>query len=523
MLKEQAILLILLLAFGLRVTNLGGQSLWYDEAYTLLLSSFPPDEILERTARDTNQPLYFWLLHLWGTPSFPESVTATQTAPGPFAELVEGAKAKTQVVDSYPRFPSVLAGTASVALVFAISRALLGAGPAAVAALFAAVSPFHVFYSQELRMYALLGVWNLLAVWGFLQGWVYGHRLGWALYTAATVLILYTHVLGVLVALAPLGWALLRRANWRALQLPLAALGASGVLYLPWAAVLAGQVETAFSTFWAAAPTPLSPFASLYLFFQGPFAGSLFPVALMAVLVALALTLPPMIPSPWRRRARSRRQAAGEVRDSTQATEASGSLQAPSLLWAWAILPLVALLALSLIRPLYLERVVIGAAFPVYMLLGWFFTRSRIGLTLGLLVLSCGLWGLRNWYVEPSFAKPPYRNAAALVKDLWAGEPVLHTSDGSYLPFLLYAPELPNRLLAGDPEAEARTSRARSTYHTLEVAPVALPDVGRFVLVISLDHSVEYQRTRAGDIDRRYRPLHEETVGGVIVRVYEGR
>lgn len=480
-----AALAAVLLGFILRVGALGQQSLWYDESYTLLLARFPFGEMLERAARDTNQPLYFWLLGLWGT--------------GPS-------------VDFYPRFLSALAGTASVALVYAVARSLLGARTAAAAALLAAVSPFHVFYSQEVRMYALLGLWNLLAAWGFIQGWFHQRRSGWALYGAATALTLYTHVLGAFIPLALLLWAaLVGRGLVPRLKAPALALAAAGLAYLPWAAALAGQVSTVLTTFWAPQPTVVSPFASLYLFFEGPFAGAAFPVALSAVLLALALTLPAVIARPAQR---------------AVAISETPQRQALSFLWAWAALPLAALLALSLVRPLYLERVVLGAAFPVCVLLGWTLTQARprwLGVALGAAVLGSAMWGLKNWYTDPASGKPPYREAAALVRSQWNGEPVLHTSDGSHLPFLLYAPDLPNRLLAGDPEVAQNTSRARSTYHTLEVAPVALDAAlgPRFIVVISLDHSVEFQWGVVEEMDRRYRRASEEKAGGVIVRRYE--
>src|SRR3990172_4596184 len=129
-----------LLAFLLRAVNLGAQSIWYDEAFSLLLARYGYGEIVARTARDTMPPLYYWLLHLWGA--------------GP-------------PVDFYPRFLSVMGGTCSVALVYAVGKLLVDARTGAVAALFAAVAPFQVFYSQEERMYALLGLWAFLSFYFF--------------------------------------------------------------------------------------------------------------------------------------------------------------------------------------------------------------------------------------------------------------------------------------------------------------------------------------------------------------------
>lgn len=475
-----------LLAFLLRAVNLGAQSIWYDEAFSLLLARYGYSEIVARTARDTMPPLYYWLLHLWGT--------------GPPA-------------DFYPRFLSVMAGTCSVALVYAVGKLLVDARTGAVAALFAAVAPFQVFYGQEVRMYALLGLWALLAVFGFLLGWQRGSRRGWALYALATALAVYTHALGWLPSAALFGWGLLTayRAPAR-LAPPLLALGTALLAYLPWLTVMLGQARQVLTSFWASPPSFVSPFASLYLFFEGPFVGySLFPAVLGLVLVALGLTVPPMLPP-----------------------KAGADRLALSFLWAWLAFPLLALYLASQVQSVYLERVVIGAAFPVYLLLGWVATRpwseapGRLGALLGLLVLLAGLWGLRNWYSDPDVGKPPQREAARAVQAAWQpGQPVLHSSDGSLFPFLLYAPDLPNRLLDGDPEYASRTARARSTHEALGVQPVsrdtALKGAQRFFLVVALDHSVEYQVGLAKEFDARYERLSEDSVGGILVRVYARR
>ncbi|HLC29586.1 MAG TPA: hypothetical protein VJM51_02250, partial [Dehalococcoidia bacterium] len=289
------------------------------------------------------------------------------------------------------------------------------------------------------------------------------------------------------------------------------ALGAALLAYLPWLTVMLGQARQVLTSFWASPASFVSPFASLYLFFEGPFVGySLYPAVLGLVLVALGLTVPPML--------RGR----------------SADRLALSFLWAWLALPLLALYLASQVQSVYLERVVIGAAFPVYLLLGWAATRpwseapGRLGALLGFLILLAGLWGLRNWYTDPAVGKPPQREAARAVQSAWQpGQPVLHSSDGSLLPFLLYAPDLPNRLLDGDPEYAARTARARSTHDALGVQPVsrdaALKGAQRFFLVVALDHSVEYQVGLAKEFDARYERLSEDSVGGILVRVYARR
>ena len=224
------------------------RALWYDEAFSLLLARYDFGEIVARTSLDTMPPLYYLLLHLWGT----------------------GAP-----VDFSPRLLSAIAGTLSVVLVYAVGRQLMDAGVGLWAALFTAVAPFQVFYGQETRMYALLGLWNLLAAWGFLLGWKEQRRLGWALYGLGAGLAFYTHALGGLPSLALLAWGMAVAVNAREpsrLRAPFIALVVAGICYLPWLTVLLGQARAVLSSFWASPPSVISPLASLYVFFQGPFA-----------------------------------------------------------------------------------------------------------------------------------------------------------------------------------------------------------------------------------------------------------
>ena len=535
---------ILLLAFGLRVLTISNQSLWFDEAFSLLLSRHDFPEIAARTARDTMPPLYYWLLHVW--PPLP---------------VGEGGG------EGVPRSLSAITGTLSVALSFVIARRLLSTPAALWAALFTAIAPFQVFYGQEVRMYALLGVWSLLAAYGFIVGWRDNDRRGWVLYGLGTALAMYTHPLGGLPSFALVAWAVGMAVGgfvgWRRVHpypnLPLSkgegtitegpttigtrplsparerdrvrglpgnlsngdnprqsltllrapglALAIAGIAYLPWLSVLVGQAQQVLNSFWASPPSVVSPLASFYLFFEGPFGGRFFPVLLAVILVPLAFGL-----IAFRYSSLSERLSL-------------------SLLWAWLALPLLALLALSLVRSVYLERVVIGASFPIYIVLGWTVATLRpraIGTSLGVAVLAAGVVGLAGWFGDPSMGKPPQREAASVVVAQWReGVPVVHTSDGSYLPFLLYAPHIDNQLLAGDPEAIAHTARARSTYDTLGVHAMPLADAVRgaseFTVVIALDHSVEWQLEQAAALDSAYTRIDEQNVGGILVRRYRVR
>jgi 4-amino-4-deoxy-L-arabinose transferase-like glycosyltransferase len=126
------LILILLLAFGLRFYRLGAQSLWNDEGTSVVLAQRDLVSITRDAARDIHPPLYYWLLGGW--------VRLAGTGEAAVRSL------------------SALLGVALVALTYALGRLLAGRWAGLAAALLAAVNPFQVYYAQEARMYMLLAV-----------------------------------------------------------------------------------------------------------------------------------------------------------------------------------------------------------------------------------------------------------------------------------------------------------------------------------------------------------------------------
>lgn len=122
---------VTLVALVLRFYRIGEKSIWLDEAFSLWIARHPLWEALGWIIRiDQHPPLYYSLLHAW-TELFGE-------LQGPVRML------------------SALFSTATVPLFYAAARRLLDRPSAALAACILAISPFHVQFAQETRMYALL-------------------------------------------------------------------------------------------------------------------------------------------------------------------------------------------------------------------------------------------------------------------------------------------------------------------------------------------------------------------------------
>lgn len=170
---------VTLVALAVRVVGLTGESLWLDEVTTVVARTGMPVRTLVATAAQSSPhpPLYFVALDAW----FDVFGLSPFTA----------------------RLFSVVAGVAAVPVAYLVGRELFDGTTGLVAALFLALSPFHIQYSREARMYALMTFLALMSFYYFVR-YVHGERT-WATrggYVLATTLLLYTHIYGVFVVLA---------------------------------------------------------------------------------------------------------------------------------------------------------------------------------------------------------------------------------------------------------------------------------------------------------------------------------
>lgn len=138
-------LIVLLIAFAVRAHQLESQSLWNDEGNSLRLAERPVSGLIDAAGRDIHPPGYYLVLKAW--------IAAAGTNEFSLRAL------------------SLFVGVLAVAVTMALGRVLFGRGAYWVAGLLVAVSPFAVYYSQETRMYAQLGLLSAASMWAFV-GWV---------------------------------------------------------------------------------------------------------------------------------------------------------------------------------------------------------------------------------------------------------------------------------------------------------------------------------------------------------------
>ena len=404
------LLSIILLAAGLRFFRLGARSLWFDEALSVLIGRLTLWQVLTGAAGSSHPPGYYLLLHVWQAAGMGSN-------------------------DWLLRYPSVFASLLSVALVYRVGSLLFDRRAGLLAAFGMALAPFQVYYAQEARMYALATALTLGSTWCFIrmvkQSSILGACVGYVLCSA---LGLYTHYFVAWVLLSLHLWLLLAgrrfRGAWRPILLADLLIGLG---FLPQVVQFVGQTGDYLGgeMAWQARPHPLLPLTTLeYLLFGHSVGGALWwwgvrvaVVLLVAAVVALELA---------RRRDRVWRRWG-------------------ALLLLTMLFPLFAVVAISwLSAPIYLERsfAMLAPFLVLFIAQGVAAAPSRFSPTpwVGLLLAGLLAVGSVVHFAVPDIAKPPVREAMAVVAaDFREGDLCLHV-DETYLAGLVYEPVLEQAL-----------------------------------------------------------------------------
>jgi uncharacterized membrane protein len=266
------------IALALRLRDLGGPSLWVDEAMSVVFAAKPLPELFHLlVTQDIHPPLYPVLLHYW---------------------IAVAGNSETAV-----RLPSVLFGVMLVPLIYySGSRLELMAGlknrlaislVGLVAATIAATSAFYVGYSQEARNYMAVTFMGLLSSYLLLVCLADLRRRNWVGYAVATVAALYTHYTAFLLLAFQLLFVLFTfRSRQGFLKRWLLSIAIVAVAYLPWLGYSVAQIER-ISDYW---PGTLQLDAalrtSLLLFVAGGDIGpngSILPIVLGLALLVVGL------------------------------------------------------------------------------------------------------------------------------------------------------------------------------------------------------------------------------------------
>ncbi len=456
--------LILLVAFGLRLVNLGGRALWYDEAFAVLFAEKGLGAMLYGTltpveggAADIHPLLYYTVLNGW------------MRLFGQSPEMV--------------RLLSVFTGLLTVAVVYRLASELFDRPVGMAAALIATLAPFHIQYSQETRMYALLALLLLLATWAYWRAWRSGRAAWWIGFAVLAALAMYTQQLAAFY-LAALGLMPLLARAWRKILPTLAAAGLAVLLYLPWLVNLPGQLGKLQAYYWIPRPSLLRPlltlrsFVTVSLDYPPPWSNAGFVIgAILTVLLIMQIRM------RWRRMHAQEKKALLGVIWLLGGSTAS--------LW----------LVSQVLTPVYLDRALVAQGVLLYIALAWLLVRGGLPRSIAVLVTVAWLIVAGAGYVFQvtwrTFPNPPFQEAVAYLRaNTTPGDMIVHSNKLTMLPMVYYDRALPQAYMADRP-GSGEDTLALPTQEVLGLIgqhclPEALARAERVWLVIFAQEEEEY-------------------------------
>jgi uncharacterized membrane protein len=208
-----------LLAAILRLSTLGAQSFWYDEAFTPVHVLHPSLIATLRSVVHTENTPPLWYLIAWADTRLLGS--------GEYAL----------------RLPSALAGILTVPLAWAIGRELTARRTTALAmAAFVALNPLLLWYSQEARAYALFTLLAALATLCFLRALAQPTPGRMAAFALSGALALLSHYFAVFLLIPMVLWLLWTHADrLRSVAPAIGALALTGIALIPLIAAQGGH------------------------------------------------------------------------------------------------------------------------------------------------------------------------------------------------------------------------------------------------------------------------------------------
>jgi len=368
-----------LAAFALRVYRLDFFSLRGDEAFTVIFVQRTWEGLWRGISTiEPNPPLMYLVLRVW-------------VALAGASEFVT-------------RYFSVFFGVACVPLLYRLAREIFASRVIALcAAALIAINPYQIWHAQDVRNYTMWPALSLLGLIFFWRWWSTERKqmtddrrqtlrieiLDLGFFTLATLASLYTHYYDVFILVAlnlfVFTFATLDRrwktlARWVGAQMVLVA------LYAPWVLFGTNRITTYGE---ASAEQSVSLIEQLARTIAAFTLGDTMPAEFkswlwMPLMLALAMILISL--------ARQNRQRA-------------------AFIFLWLAIPSLCLWAISIGRPLFLERYLNGVA-PAYTLAFacgivavWRHTKLRAASVLFFIGVS-GL-GLANYFFNPEYAKAP--------------------------------------------------------------------------------------------------------------------
>jgi hypothetical protein len=482
-----SLLAILLLALVLRLINLGGRNLWYDEAFAVLYAEKSFSAILygtitqvEGAAADVHPLLYYFFLHLW-MGLFGQS---------PFVI----------------RLPSVIFGLASIVLAFSIGQRLFDPDAGLLAAVITAIAPFHgygnwlgfilaatlslythnlaflVILALDLFVLAMILSWIKGKKWGtpphprlggtaMILSWIKGKKWGTPPHPrpggTATILSWikgkkwgtppHPHPSGAAMILSwikapdPRPNGAVRR--WRLLKPLIVSHLAFGLLFSPWLTVVFSQFGKIRQAYWVPRPG-LKELVQTFIFFHFDLLPTM-PLGLVSIFLFFSFLI--LVLTLYR---------IGRVRGRDQR-----SREGIYLLSLLAFAPVVVAFLISQFKSIYIIRGLLPAAIAYYILVAKILAEAQFPKRVAWLLLSPVVVllaiSLAYHYTYARFPRPPFDKAVTYLQENYqSGDAIVHDNKLTFFPCHYYDRELPQAFMA-DPTGSGSDTLALPTQEAL--------------------------------------------------------
>jgi hypothetical protein len=203
-----SVVVMTLVAALLRIPTLGEQSIWYDEAHTMLVIHGSFSRMLSQVySHETTPQLYFIIAWLW-------------------AHIVGYSAFAVRLI-------SAVAGTLVVPVAFLIGRRLSSVRAGLIAAALTTLSPMLAWYSQEARAYSLMVLLSSVALLAFAELRKEVSVRWLCLWVVSAVLALGSHYFTALALIPEAAWLLLINHRDRRIYLALLLTACAGVALIP--------------------------------------------------------------------------------------------------------------------------------------------------------------------------------------------------------------------------------------------------------------------------------------------------
>jgi mannosyltransferase len=304
--------LVTVLAVIMRLHALTAKSFWLDEGISINMARLSWSQFLQTMwSGEANMTLYYLFLRFWLT-------------------IGSG--------EGFIRGLSVLFSVAAVPCIFFLGARLFGRRVGLLAAFLFSVNAYDIRFAQEARSYTMVVFFAVLATWLLARNLQESASAHWGIYAAVCALATYSHLFGALLVPAHA----ISLLSWRRDEIPWRKFVGSLLMFGVMVAPIAIFLFAIFVLKTGAPPTlwfpPLQPDSLLVLGvdFSGVYGLLLLYLDVLAVGIAAL--------------------GAYQMR---RGSEPGRSSWGYTLLFSWLVAPVVMVLAVSLVKPIFVPRFLI--------------------------------------------------------------------------------------------------------------------------------------------------------------------